>query len=98
VRRDGIFGLVLVEIFVFSATVEDLGGNVQDVDQKPEEGSSHKEEDWKRMSLTRSIRRRDDTWLSEDGEGYMYITDSEERDLGGVRMAVMRVRSALPDS
>ena len=81
---------------------EDLGRKVESVvDEFEEEGSSHREEDWKRLSLKRksgSTRRRVDTWsrLSEKRDEDMYIT--KERDLGEVRMAVMRARSALPDS
>lgn len=109
-RKDGIFELVLVELIfvdVISEKVEDLGGNVEsvvdedDVDefQRRREGSSHMEEDWKRLSLTRntgSTRRRVDTLLSEKRDEDMYLT--KERDLGEVRMAVMNTRSALPDS
>ena len=81
---------------------EDLGRKVESVvDEFEEEGSSHREEDWKRLSLKRksgSTRRRVDTCsrLSEKRDEDMYIT--KERDLGEVRMAVMRARSALPDS
>ena len=102
-RRDGIFGLVLVELIfadVFFDTVDDLGRNVDDENRpRQEEGSSHREKGWKRLSWTRktgSRRRRADTWLSEKREEEMYI--SKEGDLCEVRMAVMSARSALPDS
>lgn len=94
-RRDGIFGLVgLIFVDAFLENAEDPGGNVEG--HRQEEGSSHREKDWKRLSLRRSTRRRVDTWLGGKGSEEMYI--SEERDLGVVRMAVMRARSALPDS
>ena len=71
VRRDEIFGLVhdeLIFVDVISGRVEDLGRNVDEIQQKQEEGgSSHREEDWKLLSLTRktgSSRRRVETWLS----------------------------------
>ena len=70
-RRDEIFGLVhdeLIFVDVISGRVEDLGRNVDEIQQKQEEGgSSHREADWKLLSLTRktgSSRRRVETWLS----------------------------------
>lgn len=60
---------------------ENPGRSVESVDDdeidQREEGSSHRGEDWKRMSLKRrtgSNRRRVGTWLSEKREeGSVYI-------------------------
>ena len=106
-RKDGIFGLVLVELIfvdVFLERVEDLGRNVEsgvadEFDQR-QEGSSQRERDWKRLSLKRSTgstRRRVDTWLSEkrDEGPFVYNQGTRSGRSGGIRMAVMSARSAL---
>ena len=72
VRRDGIFGLVHAELLFVDAILEkvgDVGGNAVDEDQQRQsEGSSRRGEDWKRLSLKRRTRRRDDTLLGEKRE------------------------------
>jgi hypothetical protein len=99
VRRDGIFELDQVELTLVDVWVEDLGHNVECVDDEHRQEGSQREKEWRRLSLKRSIgsrSRRADTWLSERRELDLYITDLGRS--GGIRMAVMKARSALPDS